>query len=31
MSKFIYPIDTDQFQLIREQGKIYLHESTYFL
>ncbi|MDY5205175.1 MAG: AAA family ATPase, partial [Sodaliphilus sp.] len=29
MSKFIYPIDTDQFQLIREQGKIYVDKTGY--
>jgi len=27
MHKFIYPVDTDQFQLIREQGKIYVDKT----
>lgn len=27
MSKFIYPVDTDQFQLIREQGKVYVDKT----
>ena len=24
---FIYPVDTDQFQLIREQGKVYIDKT----
>ena len=27
MSKFIYPVDTDQFLLIREQGKVYVDKT----
>lgn len=27
MSKFLYPIDTDQFQKIREQGKLYVDKT----
>jgi len=27
MSKYIYPIDTDQFQKIREQGKVYVDKT----
>lgn len=27
MSKFVYPVDTDQFQLIREEGKIYVDKT----
>ena len=27
MSKFLYPVDTDQFQLIREQGKLYIDKT----
>jgi len=27
MSKFIYPVDTDQFQDIREQGKVYVDKT----
>lgn len=29
MSRFIYPIDTDQFQKIREQGKVYVDKTGY--
>jgi len=27
MSRFIYPVDTDQFQKIREQGKVYIDKT----
>ena len=29
MSKFIYPVDTDQFQRIREEGKVYVDKTGY--
>ena len=29
MSRFIYPVDTDQFQKIREQGKVYVDKTGY--
>lgn len=27
MNTFRYPVDTDQFQLIREQGKVYVDKT----
>ena len=27
MSRFVYPVDTDQFQMIREQGKLYVDKT----
>ncbi|MDO4510785.1 MAG: AAA family ATPase, partial [Bacteroidales bacterium] len=27
MSKFLYPVDTDQFQMIREMGKLYVDKT----
>lgn len=27
MSKFLYPVDTDQFQIIREEGKVYVDKT----
>lgn len=29
MGRFIYPVDTDQFQKIREQGKLYVDKTDY--
>lgn len=29
MGKFIYPVDTDQFQKIREQGKLYVDKTNF--
>ena len=27
MSRFVYPVDTDQFQAIREEGKVYVDKT----
>ena len=27
MSRFVYPVDTDQFQMIKEQGKLYVDKT----
>ena len=27
MGKFLYPVDTDQFQAIREEGKVYVDKT----